>query len=79
VSDDFLVTFDHLHSVPSWGARPGFCHRGARALANRYGLDWAAIVRDGGISASALEATGDAMAIHLVAHARLMGVQHGHG
>ncbi|MCY1509541.1 hypothetical protein D9M68_438900 [compost metagenome] len=68
--DDLFVTLDHLHSVPSWGARPGFCHRGARTLCARYGLDWSAIVRAGGISASQLLATGDALALHLVEHAR---------
>lgn len=68
--DDFMVTMDHLHSVPGWGARPGFCHRGARALCERYGLDWHAIVRSGGIQAADLIATGDAMALHLVEHAR---------
>lgn len=68
--DDFLVTFDHLHSVPGWGGRPGFCHRGARDLCRRYDLDWDAIVRAGGIQASVLIATGDAMALHLVEHAR---------
>lgn len=68
--DDFMVTMNHLHSVPGWGGRPGFCHRGARALCERYGLDWASIVRDGGVLASALLATGDAMALHLVEHAR---------
>ncbi len=66
---DFLVTFDHLHSVPA-SARAGFCHRGARELAARYQLDWDAIVREGGIMASVLEATGDALALQLVAHAR---------
>lgn len=67
---DFLVTFDHMHSVPGWSERPGFCHRGGRELARRYGLDWRQIVLDGGVRASVLEATGDAMALHLVAHAR---------
>jgi hypothetical protein len=76
--DDFRVTLDHLHSVPAWGARPGYCHRGARALCERYGLDWAAIVRDGGLPASRLIATGDALALHLVEHAR-REVLHGHG
>ncbi|MCY1266016.1 hypothetical protein D9M69_218860 [compost metagenome] len=75
--DDFTVTLDHLHSVPGWGARPGFCHAGARALCARYGLDWAAIVRAGGIPASALVATGDAMALHLVEHAQ-KELAHGH-
>lgn len=67
---DLFVTFDHLHGVPGWGARPGFCHRGARALCEHYGLDWAAIVRAGGIPARDLVATGDAMALALVEHAR---------
>ncbi|SEJ50212.1 hypothetical protein SAMN04244579_04610 [Azotobacter beijerinckii] len=75
--DELFVTLEHLHSVPAFGARPGYCHRGARALCERYGLDWAAIVRDGGLPASALLATGDALALHLVDHAR--EVSHGHG
>ena len=70
MDDDFMVTLAHLHSAPGWGHRPGFCHRGARALCARYGLDWPAIVRDGGLSARTLSATGDALALHLVAHAR---------
>ena len=53
--DDFMVTLNHLHSVPAWGGRPGFCHRGARALCERYGLDWTAIVRAGGLPASVLD------------------------
>ncbi|TBW02802.1 hypothetical protein E0E52_16995 [Azotobacter chroococcum] len=73
-----FVTLDHLHSVPAWGSRPGYCHRGARALCAQYGLDWAAIVRDGGIPASALLATGDALALHLVEHA-CQEVTHGNG
>jgi len=78
IDDDFRVTLDHLHSVPAWGSRPGYCHRGARALCERYGLDWAAIGRDGGRPASRLIATGDALALHLVEHAR-QEVLHGHG
>lgn len=74
---DFMVTLDHLHSVPAWGGRPGFCHRGTRALCERYGLEWSAIVRAGGLPASALIATGDALALHLVEHAR-QEVLHGH-
>nr|WP_090731847.1 hypothetical protein [Azotobacter beijerinckii] len=73
-----FVTLDHLHSVPAWGVRPGYCHRGARALCAHYGLDWTEIVRNGGIPAGALLATGDALALHLVAHAR-KEVTDGHG
>ncbi len=76
--EDLFVTLEHLHSVPAWGSRPGYCHRGARALCVQYGLDWTAIVRDGGIPASALLATGDALALHLVEHAR-QEVTHGNG
>lgn len=72
MSADFLVTFDHLHSVPGFASRAGFCHAGARALAQRYHLDWIQIVRDGGIKASVLEATGDALALELVEHGRQM-------
>ena len=47
----------------------GYCARGARRWFARMGLDWAAFVRDG-IDAALLEATGDAMALRLVAHVR---------
>ena len=67
---DFFVTLQHLHSVPGLSSRPGFCHKGARQLADRYQLDWAQIVARGGIEASRLLATGDAMAKHLVDFAR---------
>lgn len=67
--DDFLVTFDHMHSMPG-GARPGWCHRGGRLFAARYGLDWSQILLDGGVLASVLLSTGDAMAAQLVDHAR---------
>lgn len=63
---DLFVTLEHMHSVPGFNGRAGFCHKGARALAIRYALDWSEIVRDGGIAASKLLATGDAMALHLV-------------
>lgn len=68
--EDFLVTLTHMHSVPAWGGRVGYCNKGGRKLAERYGLDWSAIVRDGGISASQLLATGDALALNLVTFAR---------
>ena len=64
-----FVTLNHLHSMPGTGVRPGWCHSGARARCQRLGLDWRAIVRDGGIDADALMATGDAMAIALVEYA----------
>ncbi|WP_418647220.1 hypothetical protein ACNQFN_18670 [Thauera butanivorans] len=69
-TDDVFVTFEHMHNIPGWGARPGFCHRGARTWCAQYGLDWESIVRAGGIPASMLIATGDAMAAALVDYAR---------
>lgn len=75
--NDLFVTFDHLHSVPGWSPQPGFCHAGARQLADRYGLDWSAMVRDGGVSASVLLATGDAMALRLVEHAQRVEADRG--
>lgn len=66
---DFLVTFDHLHSMPG-GRRSGWCHRGARRFACRYGLDWSQMLKDGGVRASVLLDTGDALAARLVEHAR---------
>ena len=72
---NIFVTFEHLHSVPGLSSRPGYCHRGARTLCQRYGIDWQSIVRDGGVCSSKLLATGDALAIQLVEHARQ--VEHG--
>jgi hypothetical protein len=63
------VTVQDLHSVPTWAGRAGFCARGARQWAAQHGMDWATLVRDGA-DADALLATGDALAAHLVQHAR---------
>lgn len=64
-----IITVQHLHSVPDFSGRVGFCARGGREWAALHGLDWATLVRDG-VAAEVLEATGDAMALRLVAHAR---------
>ena len=64
-----IVTVDHLRRAPGFGARPGFCAQGGREWFAYYRLDWNAFVRDG-IEAEALEATGDALGLHLVAFAR---------
>lgn len=63
------VTVQHLHSVPNFNGSLGFCARGGRLWAQQRGMDWAAFVREG-LPAEVLEATGDAMALRLVAHAR---------
>jgi hypothetical protein len=45
------------------------CSRGTRAFFERHGLDWNKFL-DEGIPAEDLEATGDAMALAVVEHAR---------
>lgn len=65
-----FVTLDDLHSMSGQGARPGWCHRGAREWCLRHGLDWNAIVKAGGIEARTLLAFDDALATVLVEHAR---------
>ncbi|MEG1971204.1 MAG: hypothetical protein RR101_13925 [Burkholderiaceae bacterium] len=69
LSNDLVVTVTHLHSAPNYNGSAGFCSRGARAWADAHGLSWADFVRNG-IAASVLTATGDAMALRLVEHAR---------
>lgn len=64
-----IVTIAHLRSIPGFTARPGFCAQGGRDWFARHGLDWSDFVHRG-IDATTLEATGDGMALALVAHAR---------
>jgi len=45
------------------------CARGARAFFRRHGLDWSQFIREG-IDAEVLMATGDAMAMRVVEHAK---------
>lgn len=59
----------HVRGVPGFGPRPGLCARGTRAWFERHGLDYAAFRRDG-IDAAVLEATGDALALAVVKHAK---------
>jgi len=47
----------------------GLCTRGGRLWAERHGLDWRAFLQHG-ISAEALLATGDAMALRAVEQAQ---------
>lgn len=57
-----LVTMQHVRAA-------GFCAKGARRFALHHGLDWRAF-RKAGLKASTLEATGDALALAVVAKAR---------
>ena len=64
-----IVTIQHLHTVPTWTTRTGYCAKQSRAFFAEHGLDWLAFVRQG-VDAEVLLATGNALAAHLVAHAR---------
>lgn len=69
-----IVTVAHLHSMPMPDGRVGACRRSAREWADRYGFDWTDFVLHG-IDSDRLLATGDALALRLVDHAR--EVSHG--
>lgn len=73
---ELIVTIQHLHTVPTWTTRTGYCARQSRAFFAEHGLDWLAFVREG-IPAQQLLDTGNALAAHLVEHARKMEVEHG--
>lgn len=70
------ITVEHLHSVPTWTGRQGYCHRQSRAFFLEHDLDWQSFLQDG-IDEELLLATGDALAIKLVEYAR--EVANGHG
>lgn len=76
VNDQLVVTIEHLHTVPTWTTRRGYCARQSRAFFAENGLDWLAFVREG-IPAQRLLDTGNALAILLVEHAQR--VESGHG
>lgn len=63
------VTALHLRTVPGLRREPGYCGAGARAWAERHGIDFKAFMRHG-IDAAVLTATGDALALRLVDWAR---------
>lgn len=72
-----IVTVAHLRSVPAFGRGAGFCARGSRAWFARHGLSWKDFVNHG-IDHKTLTATGDALALALVAHAHAQqGNAHG--
>lgn len=64
-----IVTIQHLHTVPTWTGRQGFCHKQSRAFFLEHDLDWQDFLRNG-IDEQLLLATGSALAAYLVEHAR---------
>lgn len=69
MSARLIVTTRHLFTVPGYSPRPGFCRGKSRDFFRAHNLDWQAFVREG-IPAEELEATGDGLALALVAWAR---------
>lgn len=64
-----IVTTRHLFTIRGFSKRQGFCRGGARNWFRAHGMDWTDFVKQG-IEAEKLEATGDALALALVKHAR---------
>lgn len=64
-----IITVQHVHACPTFNGQPGMCSRGARVWFAAHGLSWADFVAHG-IPAETLAATGDALALRVVAHAR---------
>lgn len=62
MSTQTLITIDHVRAV-------GLCVNGTRTWFARQGLDFRSFLRDG-LQAEVLLATGDAMALRVVEHAR---------
>ncbi len=62
MTEPLIVTIDHVRAT-------GLCVHGTRSWFARQGLDFRAFLREG-IAAEALLATGDAMAMRVVEHAR---------
>lgn len=66
-SKPLTITIDHVRAA-------GLCVHGTRAWFARQGLDFRAFLREG-IDAETLLATGDAMAMRVVEHARQQAKQ----
>ena len=62
MSTQIVITIDHVRAV-------GLCVNGTRVWFARHDLDFRAFLRDG-CTADTLLATGDAMALRVVEHAR---------
>lgn len=62
MTEPLIVTIEHVRAS-------GLCVHGTRSWFDRHGLDFRAFLREG-IDAQTLLATGDAMALRVVEHAR---------
>lgn len=66
-----IITLAHLRSIPGYGPKPGFCAGSSRDWFALHGLNWMEFIQQG-MAEETLLATGDALAIALVAHAHKM-------
>lgn len=73
MTNDIWVTVDHIHSVPAWNGKSGYCNQVAREFCARNNISWSDLINNGGLWGSELEKTGDALAIHLVNWVRSLG------
>ena len=64
---EIIITIAHVRAV-------GLCVNGSRTWFERHGLDFRAFLREG-LDAETLLATGDAMALRVVEHARTQAAQ----
>jgi hypothetical protein len=71
--DDVWVTLEHIHTVPAWNGRQGYCNKTSREFCARNNISWSELINNGGLWASQLEKTGDALAIHLATWVRSLG------
>ncbi len=69
MTEPLIITVQHVHACPSFNGHSGLCARGARAWFAAHGLSWSDFVAYG-IAAETLIATGDALALRVVAFAR---------
>ncbi|KAF3999072.1 hypothetical protein [Glaciimonas immobilis] len=68
MTDALMITVRDLYSVPDFKGGTGYCGSGARRWFAHYGFDWQEFVKNG-LPASVLAATGDALALQVIAHA----------
>lgn len=58
--------------------RARICFKGARPWFHQHGIDWQDFLRDG-VEAEVLAATGDALALRVIAEAEARGQREGQG
>ncbi len=71
-----IVTSEDLRTIPYFGARPGYCVRGARQWFADHKMDFREFMQSG-LPEETLLATGDGMAEALVRWARKRCASHG--